>query len=368
MPTVFNQGSRIHYITSGDRTQYPCILFIHGAGGSCASWWQNIPYFSSDTGGKWFVISISFRGWGHSILLNDDPSQFDPIYFGSDILAVLDAEGIREAALVCQSYGGYFGVRTAFEAPDRVTCLIMSNTFIGFKDPTDAPKNARPLEAFVKLKHDVPENHKFNLWCKARQLSDAPANRKSLPLNEREATFCGPGFKDNNANLYFLYTMLGISTLPKDDLYKRIFSLWPQINHPCLVDPIAFHQKYTKPLHFITSDCDGILPWEYVAYIAKCCKRGGSNVSVKYFDSPIGHSPYYEIPDEYNKHIENYLNNIIDKSKKVDVMDKKISQPAHSSPRSLSMMVQLSQLLFVASAASVITWVVSKRMSRDVIK
>ena len=62
-----------------------------------------------DGRGARFCISITYRGWGQSRLDDDDIRLFDAAHFGSDVLAVLDAEGVAKTALVCQSFGGFMG-------------------------------------------------------------------------------------------------------------------------------------------------------------------------------------------------------------------------------------------------------------------
>ena len=149
MPSVRNAGATIHYIKRGDPT-LPCVAFIHGAGGNCTSFWRNVhPLLASH-----FVISLSFRGWGSSLLDNDDPRHCHPRHFAADLVAVLDAEGVQTVTLVCQSIGGFYGARMAFEHPSRVRCLIMSNTFYGLRDEA-ASGGAEPLiTQYVMRKSD----------------------------------------------------------------------------------------------------------------------------------------------------------------------------------------------------------------------
>jgi 3-oxoadipate enol-lactonase len=116
--TVPNGEASIYYEVSGDGTP---VVFAHGAGGNRLSWWQQTPFFETHHR----VLRFDHRGFGRSACSADD---FHPKYFAGDLLAILDAEKIGRAALVCQSLGGWTGLRTAIEAPERVSCLVLCDT------------------------------------------------------------------------------------------------------------------------------------------------------------------------------------------------------------------------------------------------
>jgi pimeloyl-ACP methyl ester carboxylesterase len=185
-------------------------MFLHGSGGSCVSWWQNIDSFSSDTGGNWFVIVMSLRSWGGSVC--DRPTDLDPAYFGSDVIAVMDAEGVVEAALVAQSFGGWFAVCAAAMAPERISCIVMSNTICGLKEE-DGPlgdyeaywewSNEKKLQGALRARSIFLEMS--NLDSTAVQ---GFVKRVSLDFDTRigvNMSFCGPSFNSQNPRLFYLY-------------------------------------------------------------------------------------------------------------------------------------------------------------------
>ena len=118
MPYAERSDAKIYYETSGEG---PAIVFAHGAGGNRMSWWQQVPYF--ETGHR--VVRIDHRGYGRS---NCEPDAFRPKQFADDFIAVLDQEGIERATLVCQSMGGWTGMRAALDHPDRLECLVLCGT------------------------------------------------------------------------------------------------------------------------------------------------------------------------------------------------------------------------------------------------
>ncbi|HEY6597933.1 MAG TPA: alpha/beta hydrolase, partial [Pseudomonadales bacterium] len=100
MPTIKTAGAEIYYEVTGNG---PALLFAHGAGGNAASWWQQVPAFSGDHR----VITFDHRGFGRSRCAAE---QFSAAAFDADALAILDAEKIDRAAVICQSMGGWTGV------------------------------------------------------------------------------------------------------------------------------------------------------------------------------------------------------------------------------------------------------------------
>jgi pimeloyl-ACP methyl ester carboxylesterase len=125
MPQVEREGVSLYYEVHGSG---PAIVLAHGAGGNAMSWWQQVPAFSA----AHTTLTFDHRGFGRSACSD---AAFHPKHFGGDMLAILDAEGIERAALVCQSMGGWTGVRATLEAPDRVACLVLAGTPGGIVTP-----------------------------------------------------------------------------------------------------------------------------------------------------------------------------------------------------------------------------------------
>jgi 3-oxoadipate enol-lactonase len=127
MPVVATSHARIHYDVYGPAGA-PAIAFAHGAGGNGLSWWQQVPHFAEDHR----VLTFDHRSFGRSTC---EPGHFAATRFADDLRAVLDAEGVRRAALVCQSMGGWTGLRTALESPERVRALVLCDTPGGLATP-----------------------------------------------------------------------------------------------------------------------------------------------------------------------------------------------------------------------------------------
>ncbi len=125
MPNVEVPGANLYYEVDGDG---PTIVLAHGAGGNRMIWWQQVPELARDHR----VVRFDHRSFGRS---RCEAGALDPRLFADDLRAILDAEGIEHASLVCQSLGGWTGLRTALESPERVTCLVLCGTPGGIAHP-----------------------------------------------------------------------------------------------------------------------------------------------------------------------------------------------------------------------------------------
>ncbi len=132
MSTIETNGASLYYEVQGEG---PAVVFAHGRGGNCASWWRQVPHFAE----AFKVVVFEHRGFGRS---RCDKAHFKADYFHSDILAILDAEHIERAALVCQSMGGWGGLKLAVTQPARVAALVLANTPGGL----DTPKATAAIE------------------------------------------------------------------------------------------------------------------------------------------------------------------------------------------------------------------------------
>jgi pimeloyl-ACP methyl ester carboxylesterase len=127
-------GASLYYEVHGDG---PALVFAHGAGGNTLIWWQQVPFFARTRR----VVTFDHRGFGRSTCA---PADFHAREFAGDLRAILDAAGVERAALVCQSMGGWTGLRAAIELPERIACLVLSGTPGGVFTP-------KVIEAFARI-------------------------------------------------------------------------------------------------------------------------------------------------------------------------------------------------------------------------
>ncbi len=99
----------------------PCIVFVHGA---------------CNDHSPWTLLARWFAHHGHAVLAPDLPGHMrsagpllpDVGAHADWVLALLDAAGVRQAALVGHSMGSLIALEAAGRAPGRVTRLVMIGT------------------------------------------------------------------------------------------------------------------------------------------------------------------------------------------------------------------------------------------------
>jgi pimeloyl-ACP methyl ester carboxylesterase len=117
------QGRRAYAYTGGKAfdAQRPCVVFLHGA---------------INDHSVWNLLARWFAHHGHAVLAVDEPghgrSEGPPLAdvesLADWLLALLDAAGVRRAALVGHSMGSLIALEAAGRAPERITHLAMVGT------------------------------------------------------------------------------------------------------------------------------------------------------------------------------------------------------------------------------------------------
>lgn len=138
------QGREAYAYTGGKPFDpaLPCVVFIHGA--------------CHDHSG-WTLLARWFAHHGHGVLAVDLPGHMrsagplppDVESFAAWIVDLLDAAGVRQAALVGHSMGSLIALEAAGRVPDRITRLVMVGTAYPMKVSDALLTTARddPLQA-----------------------------------------------------------------------------------------------------------------------------------------------------------------------------------------------------------------------------
>jgi pimeloyl-ACP methyl ester carboxylesterase len=120
----------------------PPLLLMHA--NVVNSWaWEPLTPFLLDAGYR--VVAFDQRDCGESVTEAIDYSS------RADVIAVLDALGIGQAALVGNSVGGQVAVDTAVEFPDRVVALVTIGADISGWFPEMPPAEQAIDDALVEL-------------------------------------------------------------------------------------------------------------------------------------------------------------------------------------------------------------------------
>jgi pimeloyl-ACP methyl ester carboxylesterase len=129
VPALERDGVRITYdIHDGPRDAMP-LLLSHGYGASRAMWRPNIDALARARR----VVTWDMRGHGDSDSPTDQ-SLYSHALTVADMIAILDACYIEQAAVGGLSLGGYVSLEFYRLHPDRVRCLLLFDTGPGFKN------------------------------------------------------------------------------------------------------------------------------------------------------------------------------------------------------------------------------------------
>jgi 3-oxoadipate enol-lactonase len=124
MPFAAINGIDLYYEVHGSG---PTVVFAHGAGGNHASWYQQVPFFER----FYEVVTFDHRGFGNS----HDTNGLGRGGFVDDLRGLVQHVGKEKVALVAQSMGGGTCMGFTAQSPERVSALVMADTFGGMTLP-----------------------------------------------------------------------------------------------------------------------------------------------------------------------------------------------------------------------------------------
>ncbi|MBD0370219.1 MAG: alpha/beta fold hydrolase [Pyrinomonadaceae bacterium] len=142
-------GVRLRYAEQGDPAGQPVIM-LHGYSDSWFSYSRILPLMDA----KYHVYVLDQRGHGDS----DRPAAgYTFNDFAADVLAFMDAKGLKEAAIVGHSMGSFVAQYVAAQAPERVTRLVLvgsattvrNNTVFGLREEVNRLNDPVPVK-FVR--------------------------------------------------------------------------------------------------------------------------------------------------------------------------------------------------------------------------
>jgi len=261
MPFVNSRGRNIYYERQGAG---PAILFMHGAGSNAATWWQQLPAFSS----HYTCLTMDIRCFGRSVA---PPSEFTLPLFVGDAMAVLDQEKIDRVILVGQSLGGMIGLRVALQHPQRISAFVACDTSLAL----DHPVLVESIERRFKTVSAVSiEQRSLGAWF----------------LNEQPAL----------AALYAQINHFNPSahSIPAEEWRAAMLSL----NKPDNLASTADVERLTCPALFLVGAEDPIVPAQVMRELS--ARLPGSEVLVI---EQAAHSAYFEKAAEFNDRVRDFL-------------------------------------------------------------
>ncbi len=120
-------GMRIEYVEQGKADGVP-VIFLHGVTDSWRSFERVLPLLPTNI----HAFALSQRGHGDS---HRPASGYRFADMSADLLAFMDAMGLRTAVIVGHSMGASVAQRFVIDHPDRVERLALMGAFSTFDDP-----------------------------------------------------------------------------------------------------------------------------------------------------------------------------------------------------------------------------------------
>jgi haloalkane dehalogenase len=173
---------RVHAVTRGTHRIYareypgsePCLVLMHGFPDDLGLYDRLVPHL----GGR-RVVLFDFLGWGRSDKPDGYPYTFENLQ--GDLDAVITQLGLARVVLVAHDASGPPAINWALDHPDRVTALVLLNTFYGLTPTTNPPEAiaifgdllelrsaallppATPF-TFARLSHAIAESRQMSRW------------------------------------------------------------------------------------------------------------------------------------------------------------------------------------------------------------
>ena len=264
--TVQSAGEDIYWeLTSvGSDDDRPVVVLSHGAGGTHAVWYQQVPLL----GEHFRIVTWDSRGFGNSSNRTDAPGAEAA---AGDMSNVLDYLQIDAAHLVGQSMGGWHSVAFAAAHGDRVHSLTLADSVGGLW--TDELRDA--LAVFQST---------GGLSGPAREL-----------VGGHPALWFGTANRDRSHA--FLYQSLGSFHTPP--MAKLGATLSWTLAH-------AEIASLGVPVLFLAGEHDAIFP-------AASLRRSSELIDgAQYVEIPdAGHSPYFEQPEAWNQAVLSFLQSAV---------------------------------------------------------
>lgn len=249
--------------SAGPDDERPVVVLSHGAGGTHAIWYQQVPVL----GRSFRVLTWDSRGFGNSTNRHGIPTAAAA---ATDLVAVLAEVGVEQAHFVGQSMGGWHTAAFASANGGRVLSLTFADTIGG-------------------------------MWTSGLREAFAEFNRSGGLVGPGPEIVGGhralwPGTAERNEAQAFLYQALGSFHDPPLDKLRETIQ-W-EVSH----DAIA---AIGVPVLFIAGTHDQIFPAPLLAESAAMIP-GAVFVEIP----AAGHSPYFEQPDAWNDAVGGFLRSL----------------------------------------------------------
>lgn len=126
MPLIDVNGRRIHYQTEGDG---PPVMLLHNATGSIRDWRYLMPRLAEE---GYRAIAYDRPGFGRSAPVESWPLDYLH-HDREDLIALMDALGLEDTALLGNSDGATISLLTAAAHPQRVALVVAESPHLWYE-------------------------------------------------------------------------------------------------------------------------------------------------------------------------------------------------------------------------------------------
>ena len=140
-------GTSIYYELKGEGTP---LVFMHGFALDMRYWDNQIEKFASD----YTVLRYDFRGFGKSQI----PDTSQPYSHHEDLKALLDYLDLEKVVLIAHSMGGIPSFRFAYDYPERVSALVLSEGHPIITQIYDNPETTERLGWIMNVAEEAQNN------------------------------------------------------------------------------------------------------------------------------------------------------------------------------------------------------------------
>jgi 3-oxoadipate enol-lactonase len=178
----------IHVETAGEG---PAIVLVHAGICDSGMWdaqWRTLP-------ARHRAVRFDMRGFGRSPVPSTGYSH------ARDLIAVMDAAGISQAALVGASMGGRVAIEAALAAPDRVSALVLVGSGLPGHEWSAAVREYWEAEESAIERGDLPAAADVNVrfWVdgprRGPEEVDADVRRRAHAMQLRALALQVPAYE-----------------------------------------------------------------------------------------------------------------------------------------------------------------------------
>ena len=250
---VFNQNGE------GD----PAIIFVHGWSNDKSIWDEQLAHFSE----KYKTITVDLAGFGES---GNNRSNWTMSAFGDDVAAIVNNLKLRQVVLVGFSMGAPVVLETAKKVPEKITGVVLVDDLQNIE--TKYPPEV--VHMFDSVMMDLIEN----------------------PTQEKLVTM---GFFTNNREQNFQKVLDMVNKFPSRTGYREsLDSYFKWINEDCM----QTLKLIKAPVIAINSDSEPTNTDAFRKYVP--------SFKAKIIPA-VGHVVFWDAPDEFNKLLEESIQDFI---------------------------------------------------------